>query len=51
VLQSTDSERLCNKEGPKGNTWTSLEMQNKIDIMGRQGTGGNLNSRDHKVRR
>jgi hypothetical protein len=32
MLQSIDSKKLSNEEGPREDTWISLRRENKIDI-------------------
>lgn len=43
TLQSTDSERLSNKEDSQGDAWISLRRVNRIDFADKlwAGVGGN----------
>lgn len=47
ILQSTDPERLRNKEGTRGDAWVSLGKGNKIDFC--RWTGG-VDMRDQRER-
>ena len=46
MLQSTDPEKLSNKEGSVGNTWIFLERVNRIDFAGGLRAGMDGNRRD-----
>jgi hypothetical protein len=46
MLQFTDSKRLRNKEGPRDDTWISLERRNRIDFAGELRVGRDGNRRN-----
>lgn len=46
MWQSTYQERLGNKEGPRGDTWISLERGNRRDLLSGLGDGEDGNMRD-----
>lgn len=47
MLQSTDQERLSNKEGSKWNTWVSSGRGNRKEFEDRLNMDGNGNGRNN----
>ena len=46
LLQSTDPERLSNKESSMGDVWISLGKRTRVDFIVGLKAGGNGNKRD-----